>query len=69
MLRSEPIFLTPPLTKSALVMVDKPLTVYEPGFSASPNTNTLMERKSPMPMLTRVPISCCETRCSIVAWA
>ena len=27
MLRNEPIFLTPPLTNSALVMVDKPLTV------------------------------------------
>ena len=26
-LRSEPIFLTPPLTNSAFVIVDKPLTV------------------------------------------
>ena len=46
-------------------MVDKPLTVYEPGFSASPNTNTRMERKSPMLMLTRVPINCRPTRSSI----
>ena len=27
MLRSEPIFFTPPLTNRALVMVDRPLTV------------------------------------------
>ena len=41
-MRSDPIFFTPPLTNIAFVIVDRPLTVYEPGFSASPNTNTRM---------------------------
>ncbi len=67
MLRSEPMVFTPPLTNSALVIVASPRTVYEPGRTTSPSTNTPIERSSPSVMLARTPIICCATRWFIVS--
>ena len=46
-------------------MVERPLTVYDPGLLASPITNTLTERVSPKPTLACVPIICRATRVSM----
>jgi hypothetical protein len=65
MFRSEPMGLIPPLANRALVMVDRLLTVYEPGRAASPSTKTRMERNSPSVTLAFTPIICWLTRSRI----
>ena len=67
MLRNEPMVLTPPLANRAFVIVDRPLTVYEPGRSASPSTKMRIERRSPIVTTACVPIICSFTRCSMRA--
>ena len=66
-LRSEPVFLIPPLTNNALVIVDNELTVYEPGRLASPRIKIRTERSSPKVVSTLKPIARCLTSSFIMA--
>ena len=52
----EPEVLIPPLAKIALVNVDNELTVYIPGWNASPRTKTLMDLRAPRLTVASVPI-------------
>ncbi len=69
MLRSDPMGLIPPLTRMALVIVARLLTVNDPGRSASPRTYTRTERRSPIDTTACVPIICSLTRVSMRALA
>src|SRR5450759_3409228 len=70
MWRSDPFLLTPPAASRAYEIVESPLTKYEPGCSASPNTNTRMERSFPMVMDAVTPIDflCRCSAISALAW-
>ena len=68
MLRSEPIGITPPAAYSAELIVPRPLTVYEPGCFASPNTNTRIERVSAIVTFALTPIIWRRTRASSEAF-